>query len=114
MRPRYPYSVPFVAGDKPKRGELTRAVFAHEHAKNVDAQVDALVPSTRLPVRREPLPASGVIERLSVRREPLPASGVIEPLPVRREPLRVTTATRADLERLEAALGAQLDLEGIE
>ena len=98
MRPRYPYSVPFVAGDKPKRGELTRAVFAHEHAKNVDAQVDALVPSTRLPVRREPLPASGVIE----------------PLPVRREPLRVTTATRADLERLEAALGAQLDLEGIE
>ena len=98
MRPRYPYSVPFVAGDKPKRGELTRAVFAHEHAKNVDAQVDALVPSSRLPVRREPLPASGVIE----------------PLPVRREPLRVTTATRADLERLEAALGAQLDLEGIE
>jgi len=64
-------------------------VFAHEHAKLLDAQIDELVPASRLPVRVEPAPVSG-------------------------EVFAITTAKRADLKRLGEALGVQLDLEGVE
>jgi hypothetical protein len=88
QRITYPRSIPFNPSPKAGRGALGRSVFAHKYAKLLDAQVDALVPASRLPVRVEPAPVSG-------------------------EVLVITTAKRADLERLGEALGVQLDLEGL-
>lgn len=55
-------SIPFQPSNPPRPGELSRAVFAFEYAKDVDAQLDALVPASRIPVRVEPKPIAGVVE----------------------------------------------------
>ena len=54
QRIKYPRCVPFNPSPKAGRGDLSRSVFAHEHAKLLDAQIDELVPASRLPVRVEP------------------------------------------------------------